>query len=121
MVDTYQIQGLGYIPDHYSFRDYGPTSKSVASLYSHVKGPKASLKDTKGKDTLEPTFDIRNDFTPIMDQGALGSCTANAGAGLIQYFEKKAHGTYTYTEPSRRFIYKVTRDLCTLLGIQEHI
>lgn len=113
MVDTYQIKGLGYIPDLYSFRDYAPDTKEVATMYSNVKGLK-NFKAGKEKDSLPPAFEIRKAFTPIVDQGALGSCTANAGAGLIQYFEKKAHGSYT--ESSRRFIYKVTRDLLHVTG-----
>jgi hypothetical protein len=86
MVDTYQIKRLGYIPDHYSIRDYGPEHQNVAKMYSSIKGLKTTLKAGKEKDTLGPSVDIRDGFTPIMD---LGSCTANAGAGLLQYFEKK--------------------------------
>ena len=114
MVDTYQIKGLGYIPDHYSFRDYGPDHQNVAKMFSSIKGLRPTLKAGKEKETLQSTVDIRDKFTPIMDQGSLGSCTANAGSGLIQYFEKKAY--QSYTESSRRFIYKVTRNLLHLTG-----
>jgi C1A family cysteine protease len=114
MVDTYQIKGLGYIPDHYSFRDYSPDHQNVAKMFSSIRGLRTTLKAGKEKDTLQPTVDIRDQFTPIMDQGSLGSCTANAGAGLIQYFERKAY--QSYTESSRRFIYKVTRNLLHVTG-----
>jgi C1A family cysteine protease len=76
-------------------------------------GVKTSLKATQ-RETLPKKYDIRNDFTPIRDQGALGSCTAHAGSGIIQYFQKKAHGAYT--ESSTRFIYKATRNLLKLSG-----
>jgi C1A family cysteine protease len=39
----------------------------------------------------------------------LGSCTANAGVGLVEYFERRASGKHL--DASRLFPYKVTRDL----------
>src|SRR5690349_13742535 len=114
MVDTHQIKGLGYIPDLYNFRDFTPNHKDVAKIYSSISGLKTSLKAGAQKDTMPISFDIRKDFTPIMDQQHLGSCTAHAGAGLVQYFEKKAFGSYT--DASRRFIYKVTRNILHFSG-----
>jgi hypothetical protein len=40
---------------------------------------------------LLPTkFDkkIRDHCSPVEDQGTIGSCTANAGAGMVEYFER---------------------------------
>jgi C1A family cysteine protease len=53
--------------------------------------------------------DLRPWCSPVEDQGNLQSCTANAGAGLIEYFERRAFGKYVAA--SRLFLYKVTRDL----------
>jgi C1A family cysteine protease len=114
MVDTYRIKGLGYIPDYYSIKDYSPEHPNVVKTYSSIKGLKTTLKAGKEKDTLGPSVDISDEFTPIMDQGQLGSCTANAGAGLVQYFEQKAY--QSYTESARLFIYKATRNLMHLIG-----
>jgi C1A family cysteine protease len=47
--------------------------------------------------------------SPIEDQGTLGSCTAQAGVGLLEYFERRAFGKHL--EGSRLFLYKVARNL----------
>jgi C1A family cysteine protease len=39
----------------------------------------------------------------------LGSCTANAGIGILEYYENKAFGRYV--NGSRLFLYKATRNL----------
>ncbi len=51
-------------------------------------------------------------WSPITTQGKLKSCTAHAGASLLEYFERKASGRHT--DLSRVFIYKVTRNLMGL-------
>jgi C1A family cysteine protease len=58
---------------------------------------------------LPAKVDLRASFSPIEDQGHLGSCTAQAAAGLVEYFERHAHGTWV--DASRLFLYKVERDL----------
>jgi C1A family cysteine protease len=62
---------------------------------------KAAAKDTHA--------DLRQWCSPIEDQGALGSCTANAGVALYEYFERRAFGRYI--DASRLFLYKATRNL----------
>lgn len=55
-----------------------------------------------------PEFvDLRAKCSPVENQGNLGSCTANAGVGLIEYLDGKDDGTYT--ELSRLFLYYNTR------------
>jgi C1A family cysteine protease len=53
---------------------------------------------------LPPSVDLRPSCPPVYDQGQLGSCTANAIAGAIQYeqIRQKAHKPFT---ASRLFIY----------------
>ena len=53
--------------------------------------------------TLPPAVDLRPQCPPIYDQQALGSCTANAIAGAIE-FDQRRQGLPEAT-PSRLFIY----------------
>lgn len=52
---------------------------------------------------LPPYIDLRPRMPAVYDQGDLGSCTANMGAGLLEFIMmKEGIGTWT---PSRLFIY----------------
>jgi C1A family cysteine protease len=64
---------------------------------------------------LHPTIrvpaivDLRDQLTPVFDQGAEGSCTGNALAGYLECLEKKAsgpaEGENSFFPVSRQFIY----------------
>jgi C1A family cysteine protease len=60
------------------------------------------------------SVDLRAWCSPIEDQGALGSCTANAGVGLVEYFERRAFGKHI--DASRLFLYKTTREMLHWTG-----
>ena len=59
---------------------------------------------------LPPQIDLRPQFPPPYDQGALGSCTANAISGALQFLEGK-EGSPAPLMPSRLFIYYNERAL----------
>ncbi len=92
---------LGWLKDYPDFRDYTLDHPQI----------KAHLKKLKTKKTasLPTKIDLRAWCSPIEDQGQLGSCTANAGVGMLEYFERKAFGNHL--DASRLFLYKVTRNL----------
>jgi C1A family cysteine protease len=105
MAEKLQLKGMGYIPDHYSFRDYNFGHQNVVDMYK-----KANLQNSlKEKSRRKPRVDLRNWCSPIRDQGYLGSCTANAGTGLVEYFENRAYSHHA--NGSRLFLYKVARNL----------
>lgn len=58
--------------------------------------------------------DLSEWFTPVEDQGNLGSCTAHAVVSLFEYYDRRTYGAYTNF--SRLFQYKVTRNLMGLTG-----
>jgi C1A family cysteine protease len=61
------------------------------------------------KDIVVPeSWDLTKGFTAVEDQGELGSCTANAAAGIVEYYEKTVFNKYLNL--SRIFLYKVTRN-----------
>lgn len=54
--------------------------------------------------------------SPVEDQGAIGSCTAQAVVGLMEYNMRRGSGTHV--DGSRLFVYKVTRKLMGVTGDQ---
>jgi C1A family cysteine protease len=113
IVHNSKSKGLGWLPDYPSFKDYTPQTSSVAPLFKKVDLDK-TLKSTVLKESLPLKKDLRKWCTPIEDQQSIGSCTANAGVGMVEYFEKRADGKYI--DASRLFLYKVTRNLLNFKG-----
>lgn len=79
-------RGYGWRPDKPDFRDY-----KFVPPKELWEGP------------LPPSVDLRPDCPPILDQGQLGSCTANAIAEAIEFDRRKQN--LTRWVPSRLFIY----------------
>jgi C1A family cysteine protease len=104
---------MGWLPDYPSFKDYTPQSKNIAPLFKKVDLADAT-KEKVLKTTLPSKQDLRKWCSPIEDQGRLGSCTANAGVGLVEYFERRAYGKHI--DASRLFLYKVTRKMRNFKG-----
>jgi C1A family cysteine protease len=63
---------------------------------------------------LATSVDLRAWCSPIENQLNLGSCTANAGVGMVEYYERRAFGKNI--DASRLFLYKATRDLMKQTG-----
>jgi len=99
---------MGYIPDLPDIRDYNPGTPQVAQILKESR----SLRAPSGPPML--TADLRSWCSPVEDQDGLGSCTAHAGVGLMEYFERRAFGKYL--DASRLFLYKTTRNLLGWTG-----
>jgi C1A family cysteine protease len=107
---------MGWLPDYPDFRDLTVEHDKVSRRLQGL-GQKDSIKKmltkvgiqkvTKAK--LPPSISLVKSFSPIEDQEELGSCTANAGVGLVEYFERRAFGKHI--DASRLFLYKATRNL----------
>ena len=97
---------MGWLPDYPDFRDYTEKTNQI----QEVLGFRKALKVTN----LPVSIDLREWCSPIEDQRNLGSCTANAGVGVIEYYERKAFGRHI--DASRLFLYKVTRNLMKQKG-----
>ena len=113
--------GMGWLPDYPDFRDNTVDNNKVSEKLSKL-GQNDSIKKMLTKVGVEKklgpgipvSMDLLQWFSPIEDQGSLGSCTANAGVALVEFFEKKANNKYI--DASRLFLYKATRNLMKETG-----
>jgi len=96
-------RGMGFLRDLPDFRDYTAATPEVKAVLRKSKALKAAKKN------LPTQVDLRAWCSPIETQGNLGSCTAQAGVGLLEYFQRRAFSKHL--DGSRRFLYKVTRKL----------
>jgi C1A family cysteine protease len=81
----------GWVPDRPDFRD---------KLYAAIAAPPKKMP---------PKVDLRAGCSPVENQGNLGSCTANALAGNLEFLEKKVGRRATNL--SRLFIYYNEREM----------
>jgi C1A family cysteine protease len=115
MSEIIENKGMGWLPDYPDFRDHTidhdelPRRLQELGQKDSVKTMLSKIGISKRTRALPASVDLRAWFSPVEDQGPLGSCTANAGVGMLEYFEKRAFGKHI--EASRLFLYKVTRNL----------
>jgi len=113
--------GTGWLPDYPEFRDYTVDKKEISPRLKRL-GQKDSVRTmlTKvgvaelEKLSIPTSIDLKGWCPPIEHQSALGSCTANAGVGLVEYYERRAFGRHI--DASRLFLYKATRNLLHWTG-----
>ena len=135
MAEVTEKVGMGWLPDYPDYRDYTFEQPSVGSKLQE-RGQKDSIKvmrrkigiaEIKGEQTgaqtggrrtsavkLSTPVDLRQWCSPIENQGSIGSCTAHAGVGVVEYYERRAFGKHT--DASRLFLYKVTRNMLHWTG-----
>lgn len=103
-----RIGSMGWLPDFPDFRDYTLEHEEMDELISPIGLARVDVE------SLSSSVDLRKYCSPVENQGNLGSCTANAAAGAVEYFENRAFGKYL--NASRLFIYKATRNFAKLSG-----
>ena len=117
--------GMGWIPDIPSISDYTPETPSIAEIItrnnevvrSAAAAPSRGTRRGGGGAATAVAYapgaaaqvDLRPWFSTVENQGGIGSCTANAAVGLVEYFERRAFGKYL--DASRMFVYKTTRNM----------
>ncbi|GBD51468.1 cysteine protease [Microcystis aeruginosa NIES-298] len=120
MSETFVIPAMGWLPDYPDIRDVTFQSERVPSKLQALGQPSVKQMLAKvGATTSAPaalptSVDLRPWCSPIEDQQTIGSCTAHAGVGLVEYFERRAFGKHL--DASRLFLYKVTRNLLKWTG-----
>lgn len=105
-----RLGGMGWERDLPDFRDLSTETEEIKALLVKSRPLKSVMK------AMPSSIDLRKWCSPIEDQGNLGSCTANAGVGLMEYFQRRAFGKHL--DGSRLFLYKATRNLLGWTGDQ---
>ena len=120
MTEMNEQRGMGWLPDYPDFRDHTveldelPQRLKALGQRDSVKAMLKKVGAAAAPKALPASADLRAWCSPIEDQGALGSCTANAGVGMVEYFERRAFGHHL--DASRLFLYKATRNLMHWTG-----
>lgn len=104
-----QGMGMGWHRDLPDIRDSTEESASINKILLKSHRLTAVVKKK-----LPKKVDLRKWCSPIENQGSIGSCTAHAGVGLIEYYERRTSGKHL--DASRLFLYKVTRQLLGFKG-----
>jgi C1A family cysteine protease len=107
LTQTNEIVGTGWLPPIPDLRDYHVEHKNIKEMARKLGLGVKTL-------SLPATVDLRKWCSPIENQGALGSCTAHAGMGIVEYLENRAYGKHI--DGSRLFLYKTTRNLMQVTG-----
>ena len=107
MSESKTVYGMGWLPDYPDFRDF-------TADRANIKAQLAPTGVTGEQPSVPERVDLREWCSPIENQLTLGSCTAHAAAGLVEYYEKRAFAKYI--DASRLFLYKVTRNLLQWTG-----
>jgi len=105
---TIHGMGMGRRRDLPDFRDHTVETDKIKEILHKSSSVKAAAKK------LPATVDLRPWCSPVENQGSLGSCTANAGVGMLEYYERRTTGKHI--DGSRLFLYKVTRELQGVKG-----
>lgn len=105
---TIHGMGMGRRRDLADFRDHTAETDAINEIISKSAPLKAAAKKQPS------SVDLRQWCSPIENQGSLGSCTANAGVGMLEYYERRTTGKHI--DGSRLFLYKVTRELQGIKG-----
>ena len=106
-MDEEEVGYFGWLPDYPDFRDYTEEHEAIKPLL-------AKTGVTSGGPLPNPSVDLRMWFSRVEDQKKLGSCTANAAVGVVEYYERRAFSKYI--DASRLFLYKATRNLMHVSG-----
>jgi C1A family cysteine protease len=108
--ETGKVLGTGWLPPLPDLRDYTEERSDIPQM-----AEKLGISVTKEvTPSLSTKVDLRKWCSEVEDQETIGSCTAHAAAGVVEYFENRAFGKYT--DHSRLFIYKTTRNLMGVIG-----
>jgi C1A family cysteine protease len=98
--------GTGWLCPLPDLRDYTESKPDFSDMLKKLQ--------IKSRSKTPARVDLRKWCSPVENQGDLGSCTAHAAAGIVEYFQIRASDKHV--EGSRLFVYKATRNLMGASG-----
>lgn len=105
---TYRIARMGWLPDPLDHRDLDLRDHSPRERVNRVVHLTSRAVTRASHSPAGPVHvDLRPWCSPIENQGSVGSCTAQAVVGALEYFERKTRGHHV--DASRMFLYRATR------------
>jgi C1A family cysteine protease len=107
--ETQELVGTGWLPPLPDLRDYTYEEPQIAEMARKLR-----VSPAEERLAAPSNVDLRQWCSPIENQGGLGSCTANAAVGVVEYCERRAFGKHI--DASRLFVYKTTRNLMGVVG-----
>jgi C1A family cysteine protease len=110
LAQTEQTVGTGWLPPMPDFRDFTDRQEDIVPMIRKL-GFSATAKK---EEALPMSVDLRKWCSSVENQGSIGSCTAHACVGVVEYYECRAFGKFI--DGSRLFVYKTTRNLIKARG-----
>lgn len=104
-----QFNTVGWRRDLPDVRDYTVAHEKIVPTLKSL-----NITAAGSPSDLPQSIDLRPWCSPIEDQESLGSCTAQAGVGLMEFFQIYIYGRHI--DASRLFLYKATRNLLNWSG-----
>ena len=98
--DSGPRRNFGWQPDPPDIRDYTIEHAEVAKALGGLR-----MAEVRAPSTVA----LRPYFSAIEDQQTIGSCTAQAGVGIVEYYQRRTFNKHL--DGSRLFLYKATRNL----------
>ena len=119
-VSKNQLRRTGWRPSIPDLRDFSPNVQHLSNmnnaradrLASALKGYRSAATNTGA--LPEKVDSIRRYCAEIEDQGDIGSCTAHAVVGLVEYYARRRND-HSF-QGSRLFVYKIARRIAGLDG-----
>jgi C1A family cysteine protease len=102
--------GTGWLPPWPDLRDYTTDKPEIAAMAQNLGLAKRAASPPKTPSRI----DLREWCSPVENQKNLGSCTAHAAVGIVEYFQRRAFGKHV--EGSRLYVYKTARNLMRTQG-----
>jgi C1A family cysteine protease len=113
--ETEELVGTGWLPPKADMGVYTAEHKDIREQ-RNIKQMSEKLRIPKPAAALSlpASVDLRGWCSPIENQLNLGSCTAHAAVGVVEYFERRSFTRHI--DASRLFLYKTTRNLMGVVG-----